>query len=77
MTIIHDPHAAATALSTLRASMPAVLYIGPDQIMPLTSILGAIAGVALMFWNRVVGLLVKARAMFTRSSDTPGKPAGK
>ncbi|MGH9385405.1 MAG: hypothetical protein ACRD2N_14075 [Vicinamibacterales bacterium] len=33
-----------------------LLYIGPDQIMPLTSVLGAVIGVLLMFWNRVVGL---------------------
>jgi len=34
---------------------PAVLYVGPDQLMPLTSLLGALAGILLMFWNRVLG----------------------
>jgi hypothetical protein len=29
------------------------LYIGPDQFLPLTSALGAIAGLVLMFWTRV------------------------
>jgi hypothetical protein len=41
-------------------SVPFVLaYIGPDQIMPLTSAIGAIVGLALMFWNRLVGLVHK------------------
>ena len=31
------------------------LYVGPDQILPLTSALGAIIGVLLMFWHRVMG----------------------
>ena len=37
------------------ASFP-VLYIGPDQILPLTSVLGGIIGVLLMFWHRAVSL---------------------
>lgn len=32
-----------------------LLYVGPDVLLPLTSALAAIAGVALMFWQRVVG----------------------
>ncbi len=37
-----------------------VLYVGPDQILPLTSALGAIVGVLLMFWHRLLGWLRKA-----------------
>lgn len=33
--------------------LPVPLYIGPDQFLPLTSALGAIAGLVLMFWTRV------------------------
>ncbi|HEY7461858.1 MAG TPA: hypothetical protein VIC59_08285 [Gemmatimonadota bacterium] len=33
--------------------LPLPLYIGPDQFLPLTSALGAIAGLVLMFWTRV------------------------
>ena len=43
-----------------------VLYIGPDQIMPLTSVLGAIVGVLLMFWNRVVGVVVRFKNFLSR-----------
>jgi undecaprenyl pyrophosphate phosphatase UppP len=42
------------------------LYITPDQVLPLTSVLGAILGVILMFWNRVVGLARKAWEIISR-----------
>ena len=29
-------------------------YVGPDVFLPLTSALAAIAGVALMFWHRIL-----------------------
>jgi hypothetical protein len=32
------------------------LYVGPDQILPLTSLIGALIGIILMFWRYVVGL---------------------
>jgi hypothetical protein len=41
-----------------------LLYIGPDVLMPLASILGAIGGAILLFWNRVVDL---TRAIFGRA----------
>jgi len=31
-----------------------LLYVGPDQILPLVSFLGAIIGVLLIFWRYVV-----------------------
>jgi len=52
-----------------------VLYIGPDQIMPLTSVLGAIVGVALMFWNRLVGLVHKCRSLLSRREEEPRNPS--
>jgi hypothetical protein len=41
-------------------------YVGPDQILPLTSFFGAVVGVLLMFWNRVVGLYVRVRRLWSR-----------
>ncbi len=35
---------------------PVPLYIGPDQFLPLTSALGALMGLLLMFWTRVKAL---------------------
>jgi hypothetical protein len=52
-----------------------VLYIGPDQIMPLTSVFGALLGLALMFWNRLVGLAHKCWTMFSRRQAQPRKPS--
>ena len=43
-----------------------VLYVGPDQILPLTSFLGAIVGLVLMFWRYLVGLAGRVRAFFSR-----------
>lgn len=31
------------------------LYVGPDQLLPLTSILGAIGGAIMIFWRQLVG----------------------
>jgi hypothetical protein len=75
MIIVQDPTTVTALLSQVRHTPLVYLYVGPDQIMPITSVLGALAGVALMFWNRLVGLFVKARAMFSKSADVPGKPS--
>lgn len=32
------------------------MYIGPETIMPIASVLAAIGGVILMFWRKVTGL---------------------
>lgn len=45
------------------------LYIGPDAFMPVLSGLAAIAGVALMFWNRLLGFARKLVQMVTRRPD--------
>jgi hypothetical protein len=55
-----------TAVTLVRTSPTVMLYVGPDQIMPLTSVLGAIVGVALMFWNRIVGLVGRGWSALTR-----------
>lgn len=52
-----------------------VLYVGPDQIMPLTSIIGAVFGLALMFWNRLVGLAYKCWTIVSRRQEVPRKPS--
>jgi hypothetical protein len=40
---------------TLQSLPLILLYMGPDQILPLTSVLGGIIGVLLIVWHRVVG----------------------
>lgn len=34
-----------------------LLYIGPDSLMPIASAFAAIAGVAIMFWTKTVGIV--------------------
>jgi hypothetical protein len=46
-----------------------VLYIGPDVFLPITSALAAVAGVALMFWNRIVGVGRKVWQRVARSKE--------
>jgi hypothetical protein len=47
------------------------LYIGPEVFLPLTSAVAAVVGVAMVFWNRLVGLARKVWLMVTGRSDTP------
>lgn len=47
-----------------------VLYVGPDQILPFTSALGAILGVVMIFWRRLAGLVRHAwRGLFARREE--------
>lgn len=46
--------------------LPMILYIGPDQFLPLASALGAILGVLLMWWHRLTDLIRKTWQFFTK-----------
>lgn len=65
--MLHLPLIESTALAALVAghpvlgSLPVVLYIGPDQILPMTSFLGGVVGFLLMFWHKLVALTRKVR----------------
>jgi len=48
------------------------LYVGPDQVMTVTSGLAAVVGVLLMFWNKVVGFFLR---IFHISRRTPKSDA--
>lgn len=43
-----------------------VLYVGPDQLLPLASILGAIGGAIMIFWRQVVQFARKITGIFRR-----------
>lgn len=51
-------------LSTL--AVHAALYVGPDTLLPLTSILGAIGGAVMIFWRQLVGFF---KRVFRRSEN--------
>jgi hypothetical protein len=50
-----------------------VLYIGPDQILPLTSVLGGIVGVLLIVWQRLVRAGRKMLAFCSKKSQAAPK----
>jgi hypothetical protein len=50
------------------------MYIGPETLMPLASILAAITGVLMLFWRRTVGMF-KGFAQFV--SRTCGRLLGR
>jgi hypothetical protein len=45
-----------------------ILYVGPDALLPLASILGAIGGAIMIFWRQVVGLARRVAGLFKRSA---------
>jgi len=49
-----------------------ILYVGPDQMMPISGALGTLLGLALMFWGKLLGALRRVSSFF--SSKDPGKP---
>lgn len=57
-----------------------ILYIGPDQVMPISSVLGTLVGVVLIFWNKLVVLLSRLTGRVPEKRQTepgasPGRPA--
>jgi hypothetical protein len=47
--------------------MQVMAYIGPDQLLPLTSIFGAIAGALMIFWRQVTGVFRRLLGLFRRN----------
>lgn len=46
-----------------------LLYVGPDQIIPLSGLLGTFAGLALMFWGKVAdGFRKVSRVLASKST---------
>ena len=44
-----------------------MLYVGPDQLMPLASVLGAIGGAVMIFWRQFTGFAKKIAGKFRKS----------
>lgn len=54
------------SLDTLQSATAFLLYAGPDQILPLVSILGTLVGILLIWWRRAVMLMRKAWRLLSR-----------
>ena len=50
------------------------LYVGPDQIIPLSGILGTVAGLVMIFWSRVVQVFQKLTGHLNTKSESPRDP---
>ena len=50
------------------------MYIGPDTVLPFASAVAAIAGFALMFWRRFVGLVRLTAAALKRKFSRADRP---
>jgi hypothetical protein len=51
------------------------LYVGPDQVMPVMSILATIVGFFLIFWNKVMGLVRRILGLKRSSQADAAAPA--
>jgi undecaprenyl pyrophosphate phosphatase UppP len=47
-----------------------LMYVGPDQIFPLASILGAIGGALLIFWRHIVRIFKRVGRIFSKKKET-------
>lgn len=41
------------------------MYIGPDVLMPIGSVIAAVVGFVLMFWRRLVGMFQTVTSKLT------------
>jgi hypothetical protein len=71
LAVLSAPHYALVAAPHIQHFI--LLYVGPDQMLPVMSALGAIIGVLLVVWNRVLTLLRKGLNMVFRRR-TPIEP---
>jgi hypothetical protein len=46
-----------------------LLYAGPDQLLPLASVIGGLIGVLLLWWNRIAGFVARTRRSLLRRTE--------
>ena len=54
------------------------IYIGPDQVMPVSSVLGTLVGLILLFWNKLAVLFsrITGRTLAKPEVEEPAPSAG-
>ena len=50
-----------------------LVYVGPDQLIPLSGIFGTVFGLALMFWGKVMQGYRKLSSLLTSRSPNEEK----
>jgi hypothetical protein len=48
-----------------------LLYVGPDQLIPLSGFLGTVFGLALIFWGKIVIGIRRVASYFGMKSSDP------
>jgi len=48
-----------------------ILYVGPDQLIPLSGLIGTAIGIVLIFWGKVLQGFRRVASLFSKSSDAP------
>jgi hypothetical protein len=63
-------------LASLNIRIRMALYIGPDQVMPISSVLGTLVGLVLIFWNKLVLLAsrITGRPLEKRKTEERASP---
>ena len=51
-----------------------LLYVGPDQIIPLSGFLGTVAGLALIFWGKLIQGFRKLASLLWSKSPSGERP---
>jgi hypothetical protein len=73
LTVALDVEQLRSAFSGLEAVV--ILYVGPDQMLPLASALGAMIGILLIVWHRMVGLSRKVWRLIRKKDVDSGSEA--
>jgi hypothetical protein len=61
-------------LSVLEIPRIILAYFGPETTLPLASIMGAVVGVLLIFWNFLTGLVAKCFRRVFKKADNASAP---
>ncbi len=51
-----------------------LFYAGPDQILPIATFLSTVAGVAMIFWGKILRVASKIWGLFSPKDHAEGKP---
>jgi hypothetical protein len=50
-----------------------ILYVGPDQLIPLSGVFGTVLGLLLIFWNKLMQGLRKLGSVFSSRAGSDSK----
>jgi hypothetical protein len=67
-----------SSFHAIQAGSIFLLYAGPDQILPIVSVLGGLMGILLIWWQRIINVIRRLLGSFRKSEqEVPTSPAAK